>query len=152
VAVSSTRVRSALEAGDVVTASVLLGRPYSLEGTVVEGDRRGRELGFPTVNLAAIEQQLPCEGVYAGRCRFLGSEGPEGIWTALINIGRRPTFGRGEARTEAHLLGFSMEVYGRPVALELCERIRGERRFESAEDLRAQIVLDIAQAERLLSG
>jgi riboflavin kinase / FMN adenylyltransferase len=144
-AVSSTRIRGAVRGGDVRKASMLLGRPYAIEGTIARGDGRGRTLGFPTLNLSGIEQLLPLGGVYAGRCHFVGG----GAWPAVVNIGRRPTFGGERTLTEAHLLGFSAEVYGRRVALDFHDRIRDERRFEGADALRGQIRADIAEAERL---
>lgn len=148
--VSSTSVRTALDAGHFTEAVRLLGRPYRLEGLVVKGDRRGRAMGFPTANVEPAQSLLaPGQGVYAG---WVGT-GPEGVWPAVINSGSRPTFDAANAsgnRLEAHLIGYNGELYGKPIELLFVGRIRSEHRFASPEALREQIVRDVVTARRLL--
>ncbi len=152
--VNSTRIRDLLAEGAVEEASRLLGRPYPIRGRVVEGDRRGQGLGFPTANLEPENEVLPAVGVYAGRVRLLeGSSGkPEaGPHPAVVNLGRRPTFAAGHAIVpEAHLLEFQGDLYGRRVELAFVARLRDERRFPDAAALRSQIARDAAQARRVL--
>jgi riboflavin kinase/FMN adenylyltransferase len=144
--VSSSRIRDALAAGDVARAAGLLGRPYFVDATVVEGDRRGRTIGFPTANLEPEGGILPARGVYAGRCRL-----PDGgARTAVVNVGQRPTFGGGSVRIEAHLLDFDGDLYGRHLRLSFTFRLRDERRFEGAAALVAQIREDAARARDLV--
>jgi len=134
--VSSSRVRELVHAGDIEHAATVLGRPPEVEGTVVRGDGRGRELGFPTANLDVPEGLLiPPDGVYAG-------------WTrdkrAAVSIGTNPHFDGVERRVEAHLLDFDGDLYGERLVVELWERLRDERAFESEADLVAQIAADVA--------
>jgi riboflavin kinase/FMN adenylyltransferase len=143
--VSSTRVREALSRGAVDDAARLLGRPHRVAGTVVGGARRGRQLGFPTANLLPPPVALPAEGVYAGRALLEAGPCP-----AVVNVGRRPTFGHGALRLEAHLLDWEGDLYGRSLSVEFVARLRGEQRFPGAEALRAQIEQDVASARRLL--
>ncbi len=145
--ISSSRIRELIAEGHVEQASVLLGRPHRLLGGIVEGDRVGRRLGFPTANLAEVEEVLPCHGVYACRA-VLGGEGEER--PAICNIGTRPTLGGTSARVEVHLLDYSGDLYGRELQVSLVRRLRGERRFESTDALRAQIAEDVEVAARLL--
>jgi len=148
---SSTRVRHRLAAGDVAGAAALLGRPHEVRGHVVEGDRRGRELGFPTANVAlGSEVCLPADGIYAGR--FQGSDGE---WRpCAISLGRRPTFYDAQEYSllEAYLLDFDGDLYGQPAAVQFVERLRGEVRFESVDDLVTQMGRDVEQARRILTG
>jgi riboflavin kinase / FMN adenylyltransferase len=150
--VSSTRIRTLVAEGDVAGAGALLGRPHEVRGTVVHGDGRGgAQLGFPTANLevpAAIA--VPGVGIYAGWYRRPdGSEHP-----AAISVGRRPTFyGGGDAIppvVEAYLLGFDGDLYGERAALSFVERLREERRFDSAEELVGQMRDDVAHARAVL--
>ena len=147
---SSTRVRSLLAAGDVAGAAALLGRPHEVRGTVVEGDKRGRELGFPTANVAVpAETCLPADGIFAGEFR-----GADGVWRpAAISLGRRPTFYENAEASllEAHLLDFDGDLYGQPAAVRFVARLRGEQKFDSVEDLVAQMTADCAEAARLLA-
>ncbi|MBX3747087.1 MAG: riboflavin biosynthesis protein RibF [Verrucomicrobiae bacterium] len=140
--ISSTRVRERVAAGDFAGAGVLLGRPYSLAGEVVPGDRLGTQLGFPTANLDVTGLALPPAGVYAATAWVDGSRRP-----AAVNIGWRPTVGRtaGTIRVEAHLPGFAGDLYGRRLELELVRRLRGEVRFESRQALVEQIGRDVAE-------
>ncbi len=141
--VSSTRIREAVGAGDLDAASQMLGRAYSLAGTVVAGDRLGRELGFPTANVDATGLQLPPLGVYAVQARVRGVSHP-----AVANLGRRPTLRSAtpELRVEAHLLDFSGDLYGEEMELVFLEKLRDERAFPSLDELRAQIARDVAAA------
>lgn len=134
--VSSSLVREAVSRGEVDRAAELLGRPYSIEGPVVHGRQIGRTIGFPTANIApAPGLILPPPGVYEARC--LGHK-------AVVNIGRRPTLDNGDDVTiEAHLLGFSGDLYGRTVSLNFVRRLRPERKFPSLDALKTQIAKDI---------
>ncbi len=144
--VSSTAVREALSSGDVEQASRLLGRHFALSGTVVSGVERGRELGFPTANIAIEPNRaLPADGVYVSKA-YIGDE----VHKAVTNIGFRPTFG-GEGRTvEVYLLDFEGELYGQRLTIELVEWLRGEVQFATAEELRAQIGKDVERAKAVL--
>jgi riboflavin kinase/FMN adenylyltransferase len=140
--VSSSRVREALARGQVEEARGLLGRPFFIDGRVVEGERRGRTLGFPTANLETPNETLPREGVYAARCRV-----PSGHWAgAVVNIGRRPTFGGDTVSVEAHLIDFDADLYGIDLRTEFVEHLREERRFDGPEALVAQIRQDVWRA------
>jgi riboflavin kinase/FMN adenylyltransferase len=146
--VSSSRVREALAEGDAAHAASLLGRPYFVDGTVVEGDRRGRTIGIPTANLETEGALLPARGVYAGRCRL-----PEGqARLAVVNVGERPTFGGRTVTVEAHLLDFSGDLYGRRLRLSFAARLRDEQRFAGAEALVEQIRRDVERARALVSA
>jgi riboflavin kinase / FMN adenylyltransferase len=144
-AVSSTRIRAALLEGDAALAARLLGRPHEVAGVVVTGDRRGRELGFPTANLGGIRTLLPGLGVYACWARV-----GEARHMAAVDIGDRPTFGRGRS-VEAFLLDFDGDLYGRELVLEFVARLRSDQRFESIEALVAQIGRDVECTRAVLS-
>jgi riboflavin kinase/FMN adenylyltransferase len=146
--VSSSRIRSELGHGHVAATAALLGRPHFVDAGVVRGVGRGRTIGIPTANLAPDNEILPAPGVYAGYCRVPGGE----PWPAVVNLGRRPTFGGGDLLLEAHLLGFAGDLYGARVRLSFHERLRDEERFPSQEALVARIREDIARARELLSG
>jgi riboflavin kinase / FMN adenylyltransferase len=146
--VSSTRIREAIEAGGVEKAAELLGRPYFVDGRVVEGDRRGRTLGFPTANLDLENETVPAHGVYAGWCGAADRSDPPR--PAVVNIGRRPTFDGERTTVEAHLLGFEGDLYGRKLRLSFVERLRPERRFPGPDALRQQIEADVARAAAVL--
>ncbi len=149
--VSSTRVREALKRGAVELAARLLGRPFANDGRVVSGDGRGRSIGVPTANLAPANEVTPAAGVYAAWCGLRSGSGQiEGRWPAVVNVGRRPTFGGTEQRIEAHLLGFSGDLYQRAVRLEYEGRLRDERRFADARELVRQIRADAEQARTIL--
>lgn len=148
--VSSTRIRELLWTGRVAEAARLLGRPYSLIGTVVTGDGRGRRLGFPTANLRLHEEKmLPNDGIYAVRARIEA----DGTWRAgAMSIGVRPTF-EGQVRTvEVHLLDWSGELVGRELEVELVDWLRPELKFESPEALIAAMREDVAETRRRLAG
>jgi riboflavin kinase/FMN adenylyltransferase len=146
--ISSTRVRRALADGDLATANELLGRRFDIDGLVVEGDRRGRLLGFPTANIRTQVEALPRDGVYAVRVRVLGAENEP--WTnGVMNIGVRPTFAAGRS-IEVHLLDTQRELYGATLRVECVARLRDERKFEGIDALRTQIERDVAEARRVL--
>ena len=133
--VSSTRIRDLLRAGEVERAAAMLGRPAEVAGTVVAGDARGGTLGFPTANLRSEPGLLvPGYGIYAG-----AADGHR----AAISIGTNPHYGGGERRIEAFLLDFAGDLYGKRLTLELWQRLRDERAFESEEELIAQIARDV---------
>ena len=137
--ISSTRIRNALLSGDVTAAARLLGRPYSVQGTVVHGAKRGRALGFPTINLAVPPQRLlPRDGIYAMRVRVRDEE-----VAAAASLGVRPTFDSGDRRLEAFLLDWEGDVYGDTIVASFVERLRDELRFASAEELTEQIARDV---------
>jgi len=139
-AVSSTRIRAAIRAGHLEAASQMLGRPYSLAGEVIRGERLGRQLGFPTANLDVRGLVLPPAGVYAAHALAGGR-----TYRAAVNIGTRPTLAEPvpQLRVEAHLLGFQGDLYGREIELTFIEKLREERRFASLAELRRQIAKDI---------
>lgn len=143
--VSSTRIRRLVSEGRVDEAGALLGRLYSIEGHVVRGAARGRELGFPTANLATRNELLPADGVYATTLTHNGT-----IHASVSNIGVRPTFGDEVERVvEAHVLDATLDLYGAEVRLAFVQRMRPERAFESRDALVAQIGADCDQARRL---
>lgn len=151
--VNSTRIRELLGAGRVAEAGELLARPYRIRGLVVEGDRRGVGIGFPTINLAPENELLPARGVYAGHVRFLDDGDPPrgSLHRAVTNVGHRPTFKRGDPIVaEAHLLDFDTRVYGRRVELSFEHHLRAERRFPGLEALKTQIAADVESARELL--
>jgi riboflavin kinase / FMN adenylyltransferase len=150
--VNSTRIRSLLAEGEVEEAANLLGRPFSVRSKVLEGDRRGRTLGFPTANLAPKNEILPAAGVYTGEFRILlEGQSADKRHPAVINVGNRPTFYKeGRLLAEAHLLDFDGELYGLPVELSFCHRLRQEQKFSGPEELKVQIADDIKSARRKL--
>ncbi len=147
--ISSTWLRRTLEQGDVTMTHRLLGRPFSLWGSVVPGDGRGRTIGIPTANIAVWRERLvPRSGVYA--CRVaLGEQ----VHRAVANIGTRPTFDHHATRqhVEAHLLDFDQDLYGNRLRLDFIERLRDEQRFPGVQALLEQIHKDIEQARAILA-
>jgi riboflavin kinase/FMN adenylyltransferase len=143
--VSSSRIRDALRRGDLAEARRFLGRPYEIEGLVVHGDHRGKALGFPTANIDLEGVSALLGGVYAAD-GFI--EGESTARRAAVNLGVRPTFGGEVARLEAHFPGWEGDLYGRSVRLVFLSRLREERRFDSVEDLKAQLAADVRAAER----
>jgi riboflavin kinase/FMN adenylyltransferase len=139
---SSTLVRTALAQGDVETAAAILGRQHEVRGPVEHGDARGRELGFPTANVAVPERTcLPADGVYAGT--FAGADGVHR--PAALSLGRRPTFyaENGLLLLEAYVLDFDGDLYDQPAQVRFTRRVRGQERFESVEALVAQMTRDV---------
>jgi len=139
--VSSTRIREAIRTGDLDAASQMLGRPYMISGRVVQGDRLGQQLGFPTANLDVTELALPPNGVYAGFANVKGK-----AYRIALNIGFRPTITSDarQLRVEAHLLNFRGELYGEELEVEIGRKLREEKKFASMAELREQIARDIA--------
>jgi len=142
-AVKSSRIRELLKRGLVEEARHLLGRPYTAYGVVVEGDKMGQKLGFPTANLAVHPLKVLPPGVYA-----VEAEGTFGRYRGVANVGLRPTLGGGERRLEVHLLGFWGDLYGEEMRVRFLRRLREERGFPSLEDLKAQIARDVEEARR----
>ena len=152
--VNSTRIRDLLSEGQVEEAEILLGRPYRVRGEVVEGDRRGRTIGFPTANLAAENEVLPSAGVYAGQIEILDapSRGAGVLLPAVANVGLRPTFQDSQGLlAEAHLIDFEGDLYGRKVELSFQHRLRAEKKFSGVEELREQIARDVDEARAWLA-
>ena len=148
VPVSSTRVREAIATGDMALASKLLGRNYSVEGTVVKGNGVGRSLGFPTGNLSVNERKLlPPDGVYAGYAEVWGR-----TLKAAINIGLRPTVGGDGKLVEAYIIGFGEDILGETVVLDFVVRMRPERKFPSRDELRKAIAIDVDKIVYLLES
>jgi riboflavin kinase/FMN adenylyltransferase len=143
-AVSSTRIRQAISAGNLDGAGQMLGRAYSLVGVVVPGDQLGRQLGFPTANLDVAGLVLPPTGVYAAQAK-VGDQ----FHRAVVNVGSRPTLQNPhpQIRVEAHLLDFTGELYAQELELIFVEKLREEKKFPSLADLRNQIARDILDAQ-----
>ncbi len=139
--VSSSRVRTALESGDVAAAVRLLGRPYRLRGIVGTGAKRGRTLGFPTANLTEPATLVPGDGVYSVRVQLADGS----TWPGAANIGPNPTFGEQARKLEVHLIGFDGDLYGQPIAVDFVARLRDIRPFAGADDLVAQLRMDVEQ-------
>lgn len=147
--ISSTRIRAALGAGDVDTAARLLGRPFGLDGTVTVGDHRGRQLGYPTANLAVADDVVvPAAGVYAGMLFH-----PDGRrLPAVTSIGTNPTFNGVTTRIEAHVLDFDEDLYGATVAVDLRQFVRDQQRFDDVDALIAAMDDDVRRARRVLAA
>lgn len=149
--VSSSRIRTALQAGDLQEANDLLGRPFVLAGMVVHGEGRGKNLGFPTANLQLFDKAklVPASGVYAGQATI---EPDGGKFLAVANLGNKPTFGSFRTGIEIHLLDFHGELYGKNLQMKLNLRLRDEIKFKQVSDLVQQIASDAASVRQLLSG
>jgi riboflavin kinase/FMN adenylyltransferase len=170
--VSSTRIREAVLRGDLDTASQMLGRAYALAGTVLQGDRLGHKIGFPTANLDPTGLALPPDGVYAIQAQTFPPSSPRSdplfmapksdkvgtinrqpspLYRSVLNIGCRPTIQSAtpQRRVEAHLLDFQGDLYGQELELTFLEKLRDEQKFASLDDLRAQISRDIENAKTL---
>jgi riboflavin kinase/FMN adenylyltransferase len=145
--VSSTRIREALQAGDLSLAEQLLGRPYRMCGRVAHGDKLGRTIGFPTANIFLHRKKTPVDGVFA--VEMFGIEG-EPV-AGVANVGTRPTVDGTRSLLEVHLFDFSAEIYGSYVHVDFLYRIREERRFESFDALKAQILRDAEQAREFFA-
>jgi len=144
--ISSSAVRLALAQGDMETVEKLFGRPFSLSGQVVTGDRRGRVLGFPTANLdVEPEQALPSDGVYVTAAHINHESLP-----SVTNIGVRPTFGGGKHLVETYLLDYEGQLHQQRLRIDLLDKLRDEKHFDTAEELRAQIRKDVEQARAIL--
>lgn len=144
--VSSTAIRKALAQGDMKRVQNLVGCPFSLHGRVIPGARRGIELGFPTANLDIDpEQALPAEGVYVSRAHI-----DDQVYPSMTNIGQRPTFGGGERVVEVYLLDYHSDLYGKELTIDIIERLRGEKKFDTPEELKKQIAEDVKQGKAVL--
>lgn len=139
--VGSNRIRILVREGDVSKAKLLLGRPYALEGRVVSGMSRGREIGFPTINLKTEYNLVPSNGVYVTQVEFDGQKHP-----SVTNIGHNPTFGNAQRTIETFILDFQGSLYERTVKIYFLKRIRDEVKFSSVEDLKARISADVQEA------
>ncbi|HWW32323.1 MAG TPA: bifunctional riboflavin kinase/FAD synthetase [Steroidobacteraceae bacterium] len=146
--VSSSGVRAALACGDFPRAARWLGRPYAMRGRVIAGARLGRDLGFPTANLALGRRRAPVAGIFAVQVRGVGRNALPGV----ASLGTRPTIGGGEALLEAHVFDFSDDLYGREIEVEFAAKLRDEQRFATLEALTAQMRLDAADARRILNA
>jgi riboflavin kinase/FMN adenylyltransferase len=145
--ISSSRIRRSLAEGDVDEARLMLGRPYFLQGTVIEGDGRGRLMGFPTANVKVDGDVLVGDGVYVTDALVEGERRH-----GMTHVGRRPTFGLDERMVETHLFDFAREVYGVQARLYFHHRIRGTVAFDSAEALKARLEQDEAEARAFFRG
>ncbi len=146
--VSSTTIRKALAAGDMLKVRELTGRPFNLTGKVVTGYGRGVSLGFPTANLEiASEHVLPPDGVYAGRAYINGN-----VYPSMVNIGKNPTFGVNKRTVEAYLMNYHGDLYGSDLQLDIISRIRGEKKFDSIDELKRQVAEDIRQGKKILDA
>ena len=144
--VSSTTIRKAVETGDLAKAAQMLGREYTVLGTVVSGDNRGKKIGFPTANLSAHNEQFPPNGVYFAEAKLEGV-----IYPGVVNLGYRPTVDtrKSERILEIHLFDFDHDIYGKDLEVRFIRYLRPEKKFESVDALARQIGLDVKQARKL---
>lgn len=146
--VSSTVIRQALAEGDMAKVRRMVGRDFSLHGRVVTGAGRGAGMGIPTANLDIDpEHAIPLDGVYATRAYIDGRS-----YHSMTNIGRNPTFGNSERGVEVYIIDYSGDLYGREVRIDIVERLRGEERFSSAEELKKQIAEDVKKGKAILDA
>jgi riboflavin kinase / FMN adenylyltransferase len=147
--VSSTAIRHAIEAGDLAKAAEMLGREYTILGTVVRGDHLGKKIGFPTANLSAHSEQFPPNGVYFAQATLNGV-----IYPGVVNLGHRPTVssGKSDRVLEIHLLDFDHDIYGKDVEVRFVRYLRPEQKFENLDALARQIEFDVQQARQLSSA
>jgi len=146
--VSSTWIRHRIEEGDISTAAMLLGRNYSVSGTVISGDGRGKDLGFPTANIlpSDTDKLIPCDGVYAVKVEMNKSITRYG----MLNIGNNPTFSGRERSIEVHIFDFNEKIYGTEITIEFLDRIRDVKKFPSKEDLIARMRRDEITAREII--
>lgn len=156
---SSTYIRSCVDAGDVAAAAEALGRPHRVEGVVVRGDGRGRELGFPTANVAPpMYSAIPADGVYAAWFTVLGADPvmgqvePGESYQAAVSVGTNPTFSGRTRTVEAFVLDTKADLYGQHVAVDFVERLRGQVKYESVQSLIDQIAADVEETRVLLAS
>jgi riboflavin kinase/FMN adenylyltransferase len=143
--VSSSRVREALQQGDVETAAKMLTRPYRLRGMVTHGAARGSRIGFPTANLSAVDTLIPRLGVYAGRVLFAGNR-----YAAAIHLGPNPTFAEDAVKLEIHLLDFQGNLYGQPLEVDFIARLRDIHPFANVDALKQQLQLDVLRTREVV--
>lgn len=158
--ISSTRIRTLVNEGSVAEANELLGHPMLLTGVVIQGDKRGRQLGFPTANIKPeTHKLLPADGVYAVRVRIqksreaVDSDAHEEsyVYTGVTNIGVRPTFNETERLVEVHLFDVDLDLYGKELSVDFIAHLRGEQRFPGIDALKQQIATDVLQARQILA-
>ncbi len=147
--ISSSRIRQSLHEGKVEEAARFLGRPHRVRGVVIHGAGRGAGLGIPTINVDGIDTLIPLDGVYAARVFVAGAALQPTAWAAACNIGPNPTFGEQIRKVEAHLIGYSGDLYGRSVEIDFLARLRSTRAFASLDDLLDQIRSDIENARQI---
>lgn len=147
--VSSTRIRKAVEHGDLGVAHTLLGRDYTVLGTVEDGGHLGRKLGFPTANLRAHNEQFPPDGVYAVRVQI-----DSAVLPGVANVGYRPTVASeiAERKLEVHIFDFEGDLYGRDIDVDFISFLRGEKKFSDVGELRTQIAADAERSRRILES
>ena len=143
--ISSSRIRKQISSGDVSGAAQLLGRAPFVSGTVVRGDGRGRDLGYPTANLQIPDVLIPPDGVYAGRTLI-----DERVVSVAISVGSNPTFDTQERRIECHLIDFDGDLYDQSLQVEWVDRIRGLSRFKSVQELKQAIARDVETCRRIV--
>ena len=144
VEVNSSLIRWLISYGRARDAAICLGRPYVLQGPVIRGYGRGRQIGIPTANLDCVDQLIPADGVYAGRCTI-----EKKVYPAAVSVGTMPTFGENQRQVEVHLIGFEGDLYDRVIDVELTDWLRDQLRFFGVEQLKAQLTLDLARAQEL---
>ena len=149
VVVSSTAIRQAIETGDLAKAATMLGREYTILGTVVRGDNLGKKIGFPTANLSAHSEQFPPNGVYFAEATLDGT-----LYPGVVNLGYRPTVSSGQSERvlEIHLLDFDRDIYGEDLEVRFVRYLRPEKKFENVDALVCQIQLDVKQARELCAA
>jgi len=145
--VSSGRIREALGLGDFEAAKTMLGRPYTIEGTVRKGQQRGRTINYPTANIVLPEMLMPIKGVFAVHAHLQSGDRVDGV----ANVGNRPTVDGKENRLEVHLFDFDHDIYGQEIIVSFIKKIRDEQKFDSFDDLKVQIQSDAARARAILS-
>jgi riboflavin kinase / FMN adenylyltransferase len=148
VAVSSTRIRKALAAGDLELANRYLGRAYSLSGSVVKGNRLGRQLGYPTANIEVENDNklIPADGIYAVKVRVEGK-----VYDGMLSIGIRPTIGKSDRTVEVNIFNFNEDVYDKKLTVYFIRKFRDEKKFNDLEELKQQLHLDLARAKEILA-
>jgi riboflavin kinase / FMN adenylyltransferase len=158
--ISSTRIRTLVNEGNITEANDLLGHPMLLTGIVIQGDKRGRQLGFPTANIRPeAHKLLPADGVYAVRVRIQKSSDAENsdapgasyVYKGVANIGVRPTFNQTERLVEVHLFDVHLDLYGKELSIDFIAHLRGEQRFPGIDALKQQIATDVLQARQILT-
>jgi riboflavin kinase/FMN adenylyltransferase len=145
--ISSSRIRDAVAEGDVEAAAAMLGRSHRVRGRVTTGAGRGRQIGFPSANLSEIQGVLPADGVYAGRALHRSE-----TWPAAVNVGPNPTFGESQRKVEAHLIGFSGDLYGGGLEIDFLARLRGVIAFPSVAELISQIERDLCRTREIAAS
>jgi riboflavin kinase / FMN adenylyltransferase len=146
--ISSSRIRELISDGKIEFANQLLGDPYEIRGVVVIGDQRGREIGFPTANVETNSDLIPASGVYAVQVQINRSEWRDG----MVNLGTRPTFGGRRFQIEVHIFNFEQDIYGDELTVRFVQRIRSERRFDTAQKLTDQLFVDMKKIRECLDS